>query len=211
MPERPAPSADFVRRCLAVLADRGFSRVVTGALSPHEQAGFLAAGFTVAEQLHLLAHDLADLPDLPDAARQLRRARHRDRPAVLTVDGAAFPPFWRLDPRGLSDALSATPRVRFRVAPSAEHGPDRLRGYAICGRAGDRGFVQRLAVDPAAQRMGLGWALMVDGLHWLSRRGVRRAVVNTQQGNASALTLYERLGFRHEPVGLSVLSAGLSS
>ena len=31
MPEYPAPSADFVRRCLDVLADRGFHRVLTGA------------------------------------------------------------------------------------------------------------------------------------------------------------------------------------
>ncbi|MDQ1398067.1 MAG: hypothetical protein QOG64_3326 [Acidimicrobiaceae bacterium] len=205
LPERPAPSAEFVRRCLDVLSSRGFSRVVTGALSPSEQAGFLAAGFVVEERLHLLAHDLHDVPDLPPEARALRRARHRDRPTVLAVDARAFPPFWRLDERGLEEAVTATPRARFRVAVV----DGRIGGYAICGRASSRGFVQRLAVEPVAQRHGLGRALMVDGLRWLRRRGVDRAVVNTQLGNDAALALYERLGFRREATGLSVLSTGL--
>jgi len=212
MPEYPAPSADFVRRCLAVLADRGFRRVVTGALSPIEQTGFLAAGFEVEERLHLLGHNLDNLDDLREAKRvrseapaRLRRARRADRPAVLAVDRSAFPPFWRLDERGLDDAISATPRARFRVADSA----GQVCGYAVCGRAGTRGFVQRLAVGPEQQGQGVGFALLLDGLSWLRRRGVTRAVVNTQLGNEAALSLYERVGFRREAVGLSVLSAGL--
>ena len=40
-------------------------------------------------------------------------------------------------------------------------------------------------------------------------RGARRAVVNTQEGNAAALALYEALGFRPEPAGLDVLGAPL--
>lgn len=45
VPDAPTPSAEFLVRCLATLAERGFTRVVTGALSPLEQVGFLAAGF----------------------------------------------------------------------------------------------------------------------------------------------------------------------
>src|SRR5204863_3035655 len=70
--QQPAPSADFIRRCLDMLAERGFSRVVTGALSPLEQAGFLAAGFQVEERLHLLGHDLRDIPDAPAAGPPMR-------------------------------------------------------------------------------------------------------------------------------------------
>ena len=207
MPEHPAPSADFVRRCLAVLADRGFSRVVTGALSPLEQSGFLAAGFSVEERLHLLGHDLDDLPSFVSPVA-LRRARRRDEPTVLAVDSAAFPTFWRLDERGLHDAITATVRARFRIAVPAPDEP--LCGYAICGRSGRRGFVQRLAVAPECQQSGIGRALLLDGLYWLRRRGVTRAVVNTQLGNETALALYERVGFRRETVGLSVLSAGIA-
>jgi ribosomal protein S18 acetylase RimI-like enzyme len=51
--------------------------------------------------------------------------------------------------------------------------------------------------------------LVVDGLRWLKRWRVDQVVVNTQFENARALGLYERLGFRRQPLGLSVLSAGI--
>ena len=50
---------------------------------------------------------------------------------------------------------------------------------------------------------------MVDGLRWLRRRRVTQTVVNTQLDNAPALALYQRLGFRRQAVGLSVLATGL--
>src|SRR5918997_530477 len=192
----------MVRHCCDLLAARGFGEVLTGALSPAEQRGFLDAGFVVRESLHLLAHDLADLPLTPPAS--LRRARPGDRDAVLAVDGAAFPPFWRLDREGLVDALDATPSSRFRVV-----GDDGVAGYAIVGRASRRGYVQRLAVAPALQGAGLGRALLVDGLRWLRRWGVARAVVNTQVDNDRARRLYESLGFCMAPSGLAVLGRAL--
>ncbi len=205
-PDAPLPSAEFLRRCLTTLAARGYDRVVTGALSPLEQAGFLAAGFDVQERLHLLGIDLAQtLPPVP-SGYPLRRVRRRRRAEILAVDEAAFPSFWRFDTGGLADALRATPAVRFRAAIAPEGA---IAGYAICGRAGARGYVQRLAVDPNRQRAGTGRRLLLDGLTWMRRRGVGRALVNTQVGNQAALALYLQIGFEEEPVGLSVLSAGL--
>ena len=200
--EVPPPTAAMVQHCCRLLAARGFDEVLTGALSPAEQRGFLDAGFTVHEELHLLVHDLADLPTTP--AAPLRRARTADRPTVLAVDGAAFPPFWRLDDDGLTDALAATPTSRFRVAVAGG-----VVGYAIVGRAARRGYVQRLAVAPEVQGSGLGRALLVDGLRWLRRRGAARAVVNTQVDNDRARRLYESLGFRMAPSGLAVLGRTL--
>ena len=204
VPDAPVPSAAFVQRCLAVLARNGYQRVVTGALSPAESGGFLAAGFEISERLHLLAHDLRRLPDAPSDV-PLRRARPEDEPAVLRVDNRAFPSFWRLDRTGLADAIHATPQARWRVA-----GDDAVHGYAITGRAGRRGYLQRLAVDPDQSGHGIGAALVVDGLRWLKRWRVDQAVVNTQLDNERALGLYERLGFRRQPLGLSVLSTGIS-
>lgn len=207
VPDAPVPSPEFLRRCLDGLRGQGFTRVVTAALSPVEQTGFLAVGFGVHENLHLLGIDLrVPLVPVPPGHRLARPGRRR-RDAVLAVDGHAFAPFWRFDEAGLHLALAATPSTRFRVALDPE---DRsVEGYAIIGRAGRRGYVQRLAVDPGRQRAGTGRRLLLDGLHWLQQRGAEQAVVNTQYGNLPALGLYHATGFRDEPTGLSVLTAGL--
>lgn len=205
LPDAPVPSAEFLRRCLTTLAERGFTQVVTGALSPLEQVGFLAAGFDVAERLHLLALDLTTgLPATPPGP-PTRRVPRRRRAEVLAVDGASFSAFWCFDDGGLHDALEATPQTRFRMMEL----DGEVCAYAICGRAGARGFVQRLAVSPAHRREGFGRRLLLDGLHWMRRHGVRSAVVNTQLDNTVALTLYTDVGFRPEPTGLSVLTTDL--
>jgi ribosomal protein S18 acetylase RimI-like enzyme len=206
LPGSIVPSAEFVERCVSTLASRGFQEVVTAALSPIEQVPFLAAGFELRERLHLLAHDLNRLPPVSTAAIDIRRARRADRPGVLAIDKLAFGPFWRFDDAGLDEAMRATPVSRFRVALS----DGELVGYAIAGRAARRGYLQRLAVDPARQRQGIGRQLTLDALRWMNRRGVDRAVVNTQLENDSALALYQSLGFRLQAVGLSVLARRLA-
>jgi GNAT superfamily N-acetyltransferase len=204
LPDGPPPSSVFLGRCLEDLAAQGFTSVVTPALAPAEQRPFLLAGFDLHERLHLLAHDLFDLP--PARRGATRRARRRDRRAVLGVDEAAFSVFWRLDRAGLQEAIEAVPSTRFRVSAG---GGRAVAGYAIAGRAAQQGYLQRLAVAPEHQHEGRGRALVADALRWMRRRGVARAVVNTQLGNEAALSLYMRTGFRLQPAGLAVLRRAL--
>jgi ribosomal protein S18 acetylase RimI-like enzyme len=200
------PSAEFVRRCLELLAAQGFQRVITGALSPDEQRGFLEAGFEVQERLHLLVLDRSVvLPPVPPGPALHRAGPLRQR-GVLEVDATAFAPFWRLDRAGLQEAMKATHHRRLRVVLGARHA---VIGYAICGASGGRGFVQRLAVLPEAQGHGVGKRLLLDGLHWLRALKAGEIAVNTQLGNDAALVLYRRVGFRDDPAGLSVLSVTL--
>ncbi len=199
---RPTPAA--IERALAELASGPYGAALTAALPPDDQRPFLAAGFEVHERLHLLVRTLDGLPAVGDPPTDLRRGHHADRPRILVVDEAAFPEFWQLDAPGFQDALAATPSARLRVAVS-RHQPRSLQGYAITGRAGPRGYLQRLAVDPPAQGAGIGAALVVDGLRWLRRWGAKEVLVNTQVTNEAAVRLYERLGFRRQPEGLAVL------
>lgn len=205
--EAPPVTAAMVRHCCSVLTERGYRSVVTGALARREQQGFLEDGFVVHEELHLLAHDLRDLPDAvtPPPSVRLRRGRRWDRSRTLDVDHLAFSPFWRLDLLGLEEARTATPHARYRVATTG-----RVAGYAVAGRAEGRGYLQRLAVDPAAAGRGVGTVLVLDALLWMRARRVERAVVNTQVTNERALALYLRLGFRLQPSGLAVLTRPLA-
>jgi ribosomal protein S18 acetylase RimI-like enzyme len=203
MPDRPTPAPEEIRAEVDRLFARGVQRVLTGALHHGELAPFEAAGFTVHERLHLLRHDLRTLPRADETEVRLRRAWRRDLSGVLSIDGRAFDTFWALDRHGLDDAARATPASRFRVAVM-QRGD--VGGYAITGRATDRGYLQRLAVDPDRHRQGTGRHLVIDGLGWLKRTGARVAVVNTQEHNDAALSLYRSVGFVLEPRGLTVLT-----
>jgi ribosomal protein S18 acetylase RimI-like enzyme len=200
-----SPSAPALARAIVHAAGRGFHTVLTPALTESEQGIFRERGFTVHENLHLLRHQLSSVP--PDTAPHLRmrRGRSRDITAVLDVDGLAFDRFWRFDVGGLTDARRATPRSRFRVAVI----DDGVIGYHVTGAAGSLGYLQRLAVHPAESGHGFGSALIGDSLGWCRRRGCTSVLVNTQETNSRALTLYRRLGFADEPTGLAVLEYSL--
>ena len=204
-----------IERSLQQLSAKGYTEVLTAALTAREQHVFLQWGFTLFERLHLLQHDLRDVPAPATGPLPARvRVAHRwDRPAVLEVDARAFEPMWRLDHASLHEAITATPASRFRAAraaPRERHHRGRVIGYAVSGHTGDHGYLQRLAVDPDAQRAGIGAALVVDCLQWMRRAGVDRVSVNTQQANDRAFSLYERLGFVPVEPGLAVLRLELA-
>lgn len=202
-PARGRPSAADVGRSLEAVAAAGYRSAFTAALPPTDATPFLDAGFSVHERLHLLARPVAGAPR-PSPEVPIRRGRRSDHPAILAVDHAAFPRFWQLDAPGLDDALTATPSSRLRVVMDPDGAAD-LVAYAITGRAGSRGYLQRLAVIPGAQRRGIASALVADGLSWLRRWGAHEVLVNTQEDNTSALALYEALGFQRQDDGLAVL------
>lgn len=203
-PGRVPATPAAIDRALEEMAAQAYGAALTAALPPAEQRPFLDAGFTVHERLHLLVRKVTDLPPIGPVPAMIRRGHAADHPQVLAVDAAAFPAFWRLDGPGLHDALAATPTARLRVAVERD-APRRTTGYAITGRAGPRGYLQRLAVEPESHGAGLGAALVVDGLRWLRRWGAKEVLVNTQEGNAGAVRLYQRLGFHLRPDGLAVL------
>ncbi|MFM7068071.1 MAG: GNAT family N-acetyltransferase [Actinomycetes bacterium] len=204
----PRPSVAGLRGCLDQLADWGFTSVVTAALHPSEATAFELNGFDELDRLLVLSHDLLSLnPSRRTTPREvrLRWARPGDRDRAILIDHRAFESFWQLDRPGLRDAEVATPARRLRLASSGSH----LVGYAVTGRAGRQGFLQRLAVDPDHHGRGIGSALVVDALRWADRHGVRRMLVNTQFHNERARALYEQLGFTTTSTHLVVLSRSL--
>lgn len=192
-------TASDLRACLDELDTCGVERSVTPALNRYDSQPFLDAGFRLLERLHLLSRPLAEAPPAP--SRRLKPGRPWHRRAVLEIDQRAFDDFWRFDQTSLREARTATPNSRFRVM--TQRGEP--LGYAVTGRAGSRGYLQRLAVEPTKNGQGIGTDLVHDALTWLHHRGASLVMVNTQERNQRALALYEHLGFHREPEGLVVL------
>ncbi len=169
----------------------------TPAITHAEAKGYAECGFEVISVLRLLTHDLERLRELPRAAVSTDRSRMSRIGACVDVDRRAFGADQCFDRLDLLAALDATSRSRLRVVPTPGHDATRahLAGFAITGRAGPRGYLQRVAVDPAHAGRGLGTALVVDALRWCRSRGVAKVVVNTGTDNRRALALYRRLGF----------------
>ena len=196
------PTAAEVRSCLASLQRRGVDQAVTPALSPFEAEVFFQAGFRLFERLHLLSCPVnAALTGPIDSGAKLLAGRPWHDRTVLALDARAFKGFWRFDKLALAEAKTATPSRRYRVARLHR----RIVGYAVTGRAGHRGYLQRLAVDPSVQGQGIGKLLVADSFDWLRRRGADLSLVNTQETNTVALGLYESIGYRRQPDGLLVL------
>lgn len=209
-----SPPLTGIEQCITSLRAMGYAGAITAALRPQEVEVFIAAGFTVREELTVLVHSLRRLDKVP--SRTTRRARRRDRDRVLWIDHAAFDLEWWMSDNGIDDAMSATPMSRHRIAEASESeqrvlGGSGAAGYSIIGRAGTVGYLQRIAVHPLAEGNGIGTSLVLDALQWLRRRGARSAVVNTQRTNERALYLYGGLGFTVDPtITLKVLSLDLS-
>src|SRR5690606_5537712 len=72
------------------------------------------------------------------------------------------------------------------------------RRHAELARPGD-GELRMLAVDPAAQRRGVGEALVRACLDLAADRGCRAVVISTRDVARAAQRLYARLGFTRVP------------
>lgn len=199
------PDRAEIAECLSRIRDLGYRSALTSAMDTAEGSAYRSLGFTERDRLRVMRHDLTDLDQLKGHDRAsgytCKRARKSDKPECLDIDSRAFEPFWRLDAGGLADAEAATPSRRFRVILDQK----RVIGYAVTGRGGQQGFIQRLATDPDLQRRGVASLLVVDALRWCGRRHAREVFVNTQVSNVAATRLYEKLGFVTTPNDLVVL------
>ena len=113
-----------------------------------------------------------------------------DIPDVEQIDAAAFGGVWQNSQSCLEIAFRQS-----AIASVAEEG-GRLLGYQISTATQIGGHLARLAVLPECQGMGVGYALVDDMLGQFERRGARSVTVNTQNDNATSLSLYQKAGFR---------------
>lgn len=105
--------------------------------------------------------------------------------AMALLHGRAFAAGnWGADAIGMQLAL---PGVFGWIAPAG--------GMILARVAADEAEVLTLAVDPAAQRQGLGGTLLEQALDTARQRGAKAAFLEVASGNAPARALYAAAGF----------------
>nr|WP_281261579.1 GNAT family N-acetyltransferase [Geodermatophilus tzadiensis] len=113
-------------------------------------------------------------------------------------------PDWSRSQAGAVERVCRDPGTRVRVA--VEDGrPVGFVAVVVHDETHDEpgsGEVEVLAVDPAAQRRGIGRALLDDGVAQLRAAGVRIVAIGTggDPGHAPARRTYEAAGFTALPL-----------
>ncbi len=186
-------------------ARKGFRAVRTSALFPAAAGVLERVGFETIDRLALLRLDALGHRRLTRPSTATRPLRVWQRGAAAGVDRAAFGTEWGNDTTGLAEIERATPRHRSRwIAGDVSGGRHHLAAVAFSGVAGRTGYLQRIAVHPAAQRRGLATALVADALGWMQSLRVGEVLVNTGVGNRPALDLYSGFGFVRLPDLLTI-------
>lgn len=213
-PDLRLPETPIVEGWLGQLADWGYRSVRTSALSPAPTQVLAGVGFESVQELSLLSAALD--PDVDRGSRPapdirvVRRFPGRPHSARITesllrVDRAAFGDEWCMDADMFDESRTATRRSRLLVAGN----PDRPDGFLAVGVTGRHSFLQRLAVDPRAQRRGIASRLVVAALRWATDAGCTQSIVNTATSNDAALALYRSFGFHEMDHGLCVMERTL--
>jgi ribosomal protein S18 acetylase RimI-like enzyme len=72
---------------------------------------------------------------------------------------------------------------------------DAIAATAMVGHDGHRGWVYYVAVDPVAQKQGLGRAIMAAAEDWLRQQGIAKVMLMVRPDNRQVQAFYETLGY----------------
>lgn len=118
---------------------------------------------------------------------QPRPVSPAEAPVLAALHAAAFPP----EERWGETAIRLMLALDGAFGLAAGEGP---AGFVLARAAAGEAEVLTLAVDPAAQRAGLGGALLGAALAEVARRGATALFLEVSERNAPARALYARAG-----------------
>lgn len=111
---------------------------------------------------------------------------------------------WNDPAKDIARKLAVQPEL-FGVMVKGRAGADdsgarAVLGTVMAGYEGHRGWINYLAVDPAAQRHGLGRALMNWAEARLADAGCPKINLQVREGNEPVLGFYAAIGFTNDGV-----------
>ena len=109
--------------------------------------------------------------------------------AIAEIERQCFSTPWSA--AALTEELDSPHAVFY----AATDGDGRVLGYAGMHHVGDEGYIDNVAVDPAARRQGVARALM-DALERYGREhALYRLTLEVRASNAAAIALYAGAGY----------------
>ncbi|HEY3780154.1 MAG TPA: GNAT family acetyltransferase [Fimbriimonadaceae bacterium] len=127
---------------------------------------------------------------------EIRQFQETDRAGVLSVwvnSGITRP--WNNPDKDIDRKVAVDPNG-FLVALQDSV----LVGTVMAGYDGHRGWIQYMAVDPGAQRGGIGRALMDAAVGLLRERGCPKINLQVRRDNEAVVDFYTTLGFVEDDV-----------
>lgn len=151
-----------------------------------------ALGFETLTHVVTMTREIGPLPAFAlNPAIRIRPVVPADMETLAQIEEDAFAPLWRYSARALM--LAHTQTFSFDVAL--------LDGVVVgyqCSTASYYGaHLARMTVAPAAQRLGVGTALLTHAIAGYRRGHLQQLSLNTQTDNVSSHFLYRKFGY-HE-------------
>ena len=130
----------------------------------------------------------------------IRQFRIEDYDRVMELWAAGGLP---LKPQGRDSRESIArqiglPNVHFLVAEAGEEG-GRVIGTVLATHDGRKGWINRLAVDTALRRSGIGARLVSAAEEWLGSAGMDILACLIEDDNAVSMAVFLKLGYKKHP------------
>ena len=133
---------------------------------------------------------------IPNAAQSsninIRPVEPNDIPHLVQIETVAFEPLWRHSPSALH--LAQKRSTSFDVALLN----GKVVGFQISTGRNKSAHLARMAVDPNAQGVGVGSALLTHAFRLYEKSNFNTISLNTQTSNYKAKRLYGRFGFEYQ-------------
>ena len=169
-----------------------------------ESAAFAGARFPLERTLHKLVGSipLDEAWQVPDGVRIAPFRPGLDEADWLVANNAAFEGHPENGSWTVADVLERESREWFDADGFRLWWADgRVAGFCWTKRHGpDVGEIHVIGVHPAFQGRGLGRSIMVEALAYLAGVGCQTGMLYVDTANATALDLYQSLGFELERV-----------
>ena len=190
--EKKRGGKHFLRKCLseAKSKDLVFN---SSLIDSNHNKPWIEAGWKISKELYLYKHHFSGKgpKNITNKEFQIQKLHQDHFAEIVSLDKEIFETYWRSSRLSLLDTLKSCREAIFYTYKE-ESG---VLAYAIVGVTMRSSFLQRFAVHPKRQGVGIGSLMIENVLKDMNRRKMISMKLNTQPENKAAQRLYEKNSF----------------